>query len=142
MVAEARLAAQVCIRTRKEPTMSRNVFGSVLVLISLPFVVGCPSLSHAQKKHPAEEKGVKSVNSDVEAKIKFDNKSGKTTKVYWLDFDGNRKLYQTLKDGESYEQETFLTHPWVITDENDNAWYVYFADAQPRLVEIVAPKKN
>jgi hypothetical protein len=34
-----------------------------------------------------------------------------------------------------------LTHPWVITDEDDNAWYVYFPDAQPRTIEILAPKK-
>jgi hypothetical protein len=51
-------------------------------------------------------------------------------------------LYQTLEDDESYEQDTFLTHPWVITDADDNAWYVYFPDAQPRTVEIVAPKQK
>jgi hypothetical protein len=113
-----------------------------LVLVGLSFVLACPSMGRAEKKHPAEEKGIKSVNGDVEAKIKFDNKSGKTVKVYWLDYDGNRKLYQTLKDEESYEQETFLTHPWVITDEDDNAWYLYFPDAQPRTVGIVAPGKN
>ena len=78
----------------------------------------------------------------MEATIKFVNKSGKTVKVYWLDYDGDRKLYETLKDGESYEQQTYLTHPWVITDENDDAWYVYFPDAQPRTVEIVAPGKK
>ena len=122
--------------------MSCNARGLLLIFVGLSFVLAFPSLGHAEKKHPAEEKGIKSENGDVEAKIKFDNKSGKTTKVYWLDYDGNRKLYQTLKDGESYEQGTFLTHPWLITDDDDNAWYVYFPDGQPRTVEIVAPKKN
>ena len=122
--------------------MSRTARHALVFLLSLSFIVACPLSGRAEKKHLAEEKGIKSVNSDVEAKIKFDNKSGKTVKVYWLNFDGNRELYQTLKDGESHEQETYLTHPWVITDENDNAWYVYFPDAQPRTVEIVAPKKS
>jgi von Hippel-Lindau disease tumor supressor len=114
----------------------------LLLIFCLSLLAAWPPLVRAEKKHPAEEKGIKSVNSDVEAKIKFVNKSEKTIKVYWLDFDGDRKLYQTLKDGESCELETFLTHPWVITDENDNAWYLYFPDAQPRTVEVVTPEKK
>jgi len=121
--------------------MSRDARG-LLSLVCLSFLVCWPASLRSEKKHAAEEKGIKSDNSDVEAKIKFANKSGKTVKIYWLDFDGNRKLYQTLKDGESYEQDTFLTHPWVIADDNDDAWYVYFPDAQPRSVEIVAPGKK
>jgi hypothetical protein len=101
-----------------------------------------PAFSYAEKKHPAEEKGLKSGDSDVETRITFVNKSGKTIKVYWLDQDGDRQHYQTMKDGESHEQHTYLTHPWLITDEDDNAWYVFFADAQHRSVEIAAPKKE
>jgi von Hippel-Lindau disease tumor supressor len=121
--------------------MSRKVCG-LLPLICLSLLVVWPAAAQAEKKHPAEEKGIKSVSHDVEATLKFVNKSGKTVKVYWLDYEGDRKLYQTLQDGESYDQPTYLTHPWVITDENDDAWYVYFPDAQPRSVEIVAPGKN
>jgi uncharacterized protein YvpB len=98
-------------------------------------------LARAGKKHAAEEKGAKSVSGDVETVIKFVNKSGKTVKVYWLNYEGGRELYQTVKDGDTYDQPTYLTHPWLITDEDDNAWYVYYPDAQPRSVEVVAPKK-
>ncbi|MBV9123144.1 MAG: hypothetical protein JO112_07295 [Planctomycetes bacterium] len=121
--------------------MFRTIRG-FLLLLGLSFLLVWPALAQAEKKHPAEEKGIKSVSGDVEAAIEFVNKSGKTVKVYWLDYDGDRQLYQTLKDGESYGAKTFLTHPWVITDENDDAWYVYFPDAQPRSVEIVAPEKK
>ena len=99
--------------------------------------------AHAEKKHPAEEKGIKSENGDVETTIKFVNKSKQTIKVYWLDYEGVRTLYETVKNGDSYEAgKTYLTHPWLITDGNDDAWYVYFPDAQPRTVEIVAPEKK
>jgi hypothetical protein len=104
-------------------------------------VVGvCFSAAADGKKHPAEEKGLKSHDGDVETVITFVNKSGKSVKVYWLDYEGERKEYATVTDGDKYEQQTFLTHPWLITDEKDNAWYVYFPDAQPRTVEIIAPK--
>jgi von Hippel-Lindau disease tumor supressor len=123
--------------------MSRCACGLLcLAVLGIAFSSGFTALFRAEKKHPAEEKGIKSINSDVETKITFANKSGKTIKVFWLDFDGKRKFYQTLEDDESYDQDTYLTHPWVITDEDDNAWYVYYPDAQPRTVEVVAPKQK
>jgi len=32
-------------------------------------------------------------------------------------------------------------HPWLITDAGDNAWWLYFADAQPRTIDIKAPAR-
>lgn len=106
-----------------------------------PSVMPAPSVQ-ADKKHAAEEKGIKSIGSDVATSITFVNKSQQTIKVYWLDSEGQRKHMETVKDGESREIEpTYLMHPWLITDEDDKAWYVYYPDAQPRSVEIVAPAK-
>jgi hypothetical protein len=97
----------------------------------------------AEKKHPAEEKRVKSLQHDFETSLKFVNKSSKTVKVYWLDYDGERVLYKTLEADAEYTQEkTYLTHPWLVTDEEDNAWALYYPDAQPRTVEITAPKEK
>ncbi len=90
--------------------MFRNVRG-LLAFFCLSLLATWPGSAWAEKKHPAEEKGIKSVTGDVAATIEFVNASGKTVKVYWLDYDGRRKLYQTLAAGDSYEQQTFLTHP-------------------------------
>ena len=35
--------------------------------------------------------------------------------VYWLDYDGTRQHYFDLYPGERRRQETFLTHPWLVT---------------------------
>ena len=114
-----------------------------MILAGLTFLVaGCSASFRDDKKHPAEEKGIKSINSDVSTEMTFTNKSGKTVKVYWLDFNGERKLYNTLEEKESYLQQTYLTHPWLITDEKDNAWHVYYPDAQPRTIEIPEPDQN
>lgn len=99
--------------------------------------------ARSTRKHPAEEKGLKSLRCDVETSIRFVNRSKQTIKVYWLDYEGQRKLYDTVASGEVSEvQRTYLTHPWLITDENDNAWYVHFPDCQSRTVMIVAPEKK
>jgi Tol biopolymer transport system component len=46
--------------------------------------------------------------------ITFQNHSGVTADVYWLDYNGNRVHYATLASGQSYTQPTWLTHPWVM----------------------------
>jgi hypothetical protein len=88
------------------------------------------------------EKGLKSETGNVKARITFVNRSKQPLKVYWLDYNGERVLYKKLKPSESYTQDTYMTHPWLITDLYDNAWDVYMPTVQPRTVIITAPKKR
>src|SRR5262249_31930988 len=95
------------------------------------------------KKHAAERQGLKSTQGKVETAITFVNRSKQTIKVVWIDYDGKRQFRETVKAGESYvPRRTFLTHPWLITDQDENAWDIYFPDAQPRTVEIFGPSSS
>jgi hypothetical protein len=89
--------------------------------------------------HPDELSGARSRVADVPTTVTFVNKSQHTVKVYWLNYQGRRVLYKTLRRGQSYKQGTALTHPWVITDENDRAWSVHYPTAAPLTVNIEAP---
>jgi hypothetical protein len=91
------------------------------------------------KKHPAEEKGIKSLDSRVETSIRFYNFGSQTVKVYWIDTQGKRVLKATLKSREQSEQKTCLTHPWLTADEQDNASAIYFPDAQARTITLGFP---
>jgi hypothetical protein len=54
--------------------------------------------------------------------VRFVNNSASLTfQVFWLDYNGNRVLYATLGPGQSFIQQTFLTHPWVIADTSPAA---------------------
>jgi len=54
--------------------------------------------------------------------IQFVNASTtQTFQVFWLDYAGQRFRYNTLGPGQSYVQQTFLTHPWVIADTSPAA---------------------
>ena len=59
---------------------------------------------------------LKSQNSDTPTNITFTNATCDPVLLYWIDFDGNRVLYATIPAGESYVQNTYLTHPWVVTN--------------------------
>jgi hypothetical protein len=59
--------------------------------------------------------------------IRFDNDSLDTVDVYWLDYEGNRAHYATLTPGSFYYQGTFVTHPWIVTDELGNCIQMHLA---------------
>jgi von Hippel-Lindau disease tumor supressor len=105
-------------------------------IIILLLLLAAHDAAHADK-HPAEVQGLKSIHSETATRIRITNNSGKPVKVHWLNFDGERELYATLKEGESFENVTFLTHPWLVTDEHDAPLGIYFPDGQARVVRIM-----
>jgi hypothetical protein len=46
----------------------------------------------------------------------FVNRSDEPVKIYWLSFQGERKLYQYLPPGGRHMQKTFIGHNWLVTN--------------------------
>lgn len=46
--------------------------------------------------------------------ITFVNRSDQPVKVYWLSFQGERRLYQYLPPSGRYAQDTFTGHNWLV----------------------------
>lgn len=91
----------------------------------------------AQQLHPAERsKTARTVASNFKTTIEFRNESDKTIKVYWLDENGSRKFAVTLAPKQNNEVQTYLSQPWIVTDERDNALSLYYPDAQPRVINF------
>jgi C-terminal processing protease CtpA/Prc len=105
------------------------------------FAIVAPGLTmenpRAAGLHSAEqERLAHSQASQIQTAITFSNGSGQVRKVYWLDYNGERVLYRELQPGESYEQQTYLTHPWLITDAQGNGLAVYYPDSVPRVIQL------
>jgi hypothetical protein len=88
------------------------------------------------------EKGTYSIHANIPTSIRFENKSGKIVKIYWLDYSGNRKLYKVLEKDQAHDQQTYVTHPWLITGDNDRAMQIFFPDSQSRTVVISQSSAN
>jgi hypothetical protein len=58
----------------------------------------------------------RSLVSDTSLHLVYANRTAGTVAIYWLDFRGERVWYNTLAPGESYTQQTYVTHPWVIVN--------------------------
>src|SRR5207302_8770023 len=62
-----------------------------------------------------------SIDGAVSTSIQFTNSTAGPVNVYWIDYQGQRVFYRggdfpTLAAGQSYIQQTYITHPWVVTD--------------------------
>ncbi len=65
-------------------------------------------------------RGMKSKESSQSVTITFINKTKESRTAMWVDFKGNPVQYFTIEPGQSFSQQTFLTHPWFFTDGPGN----------------------
>ena len=117
---------------QQRPQTSKKLVGSLTALTA--FLLCAVPASWAQQKHSAEEKGAAALRSDFSTSIEFWNQGEKPLKLFRLNEAGQRVLVRTLAAGERQVESTFLTHPWLLTDEQDNALGLYYPDADRRLV--------
>jgi hypothetical protein len=80
---------------------------------------------------------LKSIKGNVQTFIFFKNQSNSTIKIYWLDYYGKRKLYNTLFPSQQWREHTYLTHPWMITDENDQCLGIFLPKATKTDSEVI-----
>jgi len=77
----------------------------------------------------AEEKQLRSLTSSNSVTLTMRNLRGGPVRAFWLDYGGGRVFYMKLEAGQSYSQQTFATHPWVITDAAGACIAVFVPDA-------------
>ena len=80
---------------------------------------------------------MRSVISQAGTAIDFVNRRNTTVVVDWLNYRGARVHYAVLKPGQTYRQETFVGHPWVVTDLRGRALTIVLPASQPDQAEIL-----
>lgn len=51
--------------------------------------------------------------------IAFKNNSNETVQTYFIDFEGNKKLYSSIPPNGIISQPTYINHIWLIADKNN-----------------------
>lgn len=66
-----------------------------------------------------------------ETQLTFINRTSQDARIYWLDTEGKRVAYGTLKPGEQRSQHTFSGHVWVATTADDRPLGAFVAEPLP-----------
>jgi len=92
---------------------------------SAPHLQSCDDLPSARSC--ASESNYPSLASKESTGITFVNRSAEPIKIYWLSFQGERRLYHLLPPGARRTQQTFVGHNWLVTNLADQCIGVFAA---------------
>ncbi len=92
--------------------------------------VARPPSTVLQKLPVNIEAKVKSTSSAIPTEIRFVNELSYPVKVYWLDYQGKRAYYAEVEPHATFTQQTFLTHPWLVTDGNEKPLAIFLPTEQ------------
>ena len=79
--------------------------------------------------HPSRDGG-------AETELTFTNGVDSQVSLFWIDSDGKRTPYGSLKPGESRRQHTFAGHVWLVTRSGGAILAVFEAEEEPGLAVI------
>ncbi|KAG8666338.1 hypothetical protein FPOAC2_11447 [Fusarium poae] len=73
------------------------------------------------------QKEVPSSHSHTDVTVDFVNRTGKTLKVSWINWDGKPVYYRTIKNGQTKRQLTYVGHIWRLVDVSDEKFRAVYA---------------
>jgi hypothetical protein len=81
----------------------------------------------AQQVECSTESGLTAVARAAPMKLLFRNHSSQPRRLYWIDFEGQRKSYGMIAPGQDREQPSSVGNHWVVTEESDKCLAIFAA---------------
>jgi hypothetical protein len=86
-------------------------------------------------------------NASSPTHVVFDNDTDSPKCIFWLDYDGKPKLWGEIAPRESFPQDTYMTHPWMVKekvgqckDEAGQCVGVYLPKSTPTTFKLSSPR--
>jgi hypothetical protein len=83
-----------------------------------------------------QEAALRSQGTTAPTGMIFVNDSDEIRRVYWLNFDGRRVLYGAPRRGAPLSLQTYVAHPWVVTDGGDACLGIYMPAASQQTIDV------
>jgi hypothetical protein len=86
------------------------------------------SLPVARPRSPREEPDLRSVDADAQVHFYVGNLTSHDLTIYWLDHNGERQRWGSVRPGELFHNHTYIGYPWVVTGPDDTALAIYIPE--------------
>jgi von Hippel-Lindau disease tumor supressor len=102
------------------PSATRLALLSTLALLAASGLLSHSSVSAAQTGEDAQrlecgqETSLRSIEGVTATTVHFYNQTDWDLDMYWLDYGGQRQYWGTLSRGQSFDQSTYVSHPWLV----------------------------
>ena len=101
-----------------------------------------PSLRAIAEPHPSTRTG-------DETLITFINRTDGDVQVYWIDSEGERRYYATVRADQHHQQHTYAGHVWLVTDRDGKNLAVFIGTEEAgdaiideNCIQETAPKEK
>lgn len=129
--AGARQMEHIVISPALAQTFSANTPRASTAVSSPPPLSGFEFLPNEWQFLKVENLGqVKAFSGLCTTSFKIENTTNEDMTVYWLNYEGESVPYMKLEPGESQEQQTYATHPWLVQDDNGRNLLLFVAGTQ------------
>jgi hypothetical protein len=88
-----------------------------------------------------DEREHKSMSGDLSVSVQFKNATGSFVNMYWLDYQGQRRFFNRVQPNSGMTYQTFVTHPWVITDLDDQCLMLYLPTTDANQIVTVTKRR-
>lgn len=85
---------------------------------------------------------IKSLKSVKPVTVTFINKTTEPRYVDWLDFKGEQENRALLQPGGKTTVKTFVSHPWMFSDEPGNCHEIYLPKAKDKTFRITVQRAD
>ena len=114
---------------------------SLAVGVLLAAAIGLPPVALAsQPPDPdsacASEATHKSIEATTRATLTILNHTDETVQAFWLDYTGARVFYEQIPPRSSFDQATWLTHPWVMASATGTCYRLVVVTAIRQTVSV------
>ena len=92
-------------------------------------LAGVPSDSRLRIDCSAEAR-IRSYEATGETSYTITNRTAGSLTVYWLDYAGTRQQWFQVPPKATMDQNTYRTHPWLVTDSRGRCLRIFYAPAQ------------
>ncbi len=132
------------VSTGESPLVDWIASGNDTMRLSLPiaalaaFAVIAPLPAAAGDVPCSAMQSLRSQNSNHPTKMTFVNKTSEGRAILWINFKGQTQQYAWLNPGERFSVNTFLTHPWMVTNGPGDCIDIYMPRRAPRTVRLTS----
>jgi hypothetical protein len=68
---------------------------------------------------------LRSIHSETSLHLDFVNRTAGAVSLHWIDFNGKLVHYIDIEAGETHHQQTYVTHPWIALDRDEQCRGVF-----------------
>ncbi|MCA8990648.1 MAG: prolyl oligopeptidase family serine peptidase [Planctomycetaceae bacterium] len=69
-------------------------------------------------------------------RIELTNGTNRTLQVYWLNFEGEKQRYGSIRPGDTFEHNTYVGHLWLIANDDEQPLELHAATSETLSVTI------